>query len=96
MEVQASPAEEETTPWYRQDIPVLTLPALASTYPGHFSPIADTRSSSLTVEDAAPGAWDQLYGTGLAPGTNRRPGPGFFHPRLRRTQKPGAGDPAKQ
>ena len=62
MEVQASPAEEETTPWYRQDIPVLTLPALASSYPGHFSPIADTRSSSLTVEDAAPGAWDQLYG----------------------------------
>ncbi|CAI8879530.1 MULTISPECIES: autotransporter outer membrane beta-barrel domain-containing protein [Pseudomonas] len=62
MEVQASPADEETTPWYRQDIPALTLPAPASHYPGHFRPIADTRSSSLTVEDAAPGAWDQLYG----------------------------------
>ncbi|MGJ7518739.1 autotransporter outer membrane beta-barrel domain-containing protein [Pseudomonas baetica] len=62
MEVQASPADEETTPWYRQDIPVLTLPALATTYPGRFSPAPDMRSSHFTTEDATPFAWDQIYG----------------------------------
>ena len=62
MEVQASPAEEETTPWYDQEVPVLTLPALATTYPGRFSANPDLRSSHLTIEDAAPSAWDQLYG----------------------------------
>jgi len=62
MEVQASPAEEDTLPWYRQDIPVLSLPAQVSSYPGRFSPIPDLRSSRLTTEDAAPAAWDQLYG----------------------------------
>ncbi|UCP10993.1 autotransporter outer membrane beta-barrel domain-containing protein [Pseudomonas sp. MM213] len=62
MEVQASPAEEETTPWYDQEVPVLTLPALATNYPGRFSARPDLRSSHLTIEDAAPSAWDQLYG----------------------------------
>lgn len=62
MEVQASPAQEDTTPWYRQDTPVLSLTALATTYPGHFSATPDLRSSNLTTEDAAPLAWDQLYG----------------------------------
>jgi outer membrane autotransporter protein len=62
MEVQASPAEEETTPWYRQDVPSLSLSAPTTSYPGHFSPFADTLSSSLTIEAAAPGAWDQVYG----------------------------------
>lgn len=62
VEVQASPAEEETAPWYDQEVPALTLPALASTYPGRFSANPDLRSSHLTIEDAAPLAWDQLYG----------------------------------
>ncbi|MHC8309050.1 autotransporter domain-containing protein [Pseudomonas sp. GT1P32] len=62
MEVQASPAEEETTPWYDQEVPVLSLPALATNYPGRFSAKPDLRSSHLTIEDAAPSAWDQLYG----------------------------------
>ncbi|MBD9611458.1 autotransporter outer membrane beta-barrel domain-containing protein [Pseudomonas sp. PDM02] len=62
MEVQASPAEEETTPWYDQEVPVLTLPSLATNYPGRFSANLDLRSSHLTIEDAAPSAWDQLYG----------------------------------
>lgn len=62
IEVQASPAEEETAPWYDQEVPVLTLPALATTYPGRFSAAADVRSSHLTIEDASPSAWDQLYG----------------------------------
>ncbi|MGH8385971.1 MAG: autotransporter domain-containing protein [Pseudomonas sp.] len=62
MEVQAQPNEEEATPWYRQDIPVLTLPALSTRYPGLFGPTADIRSNQLTTEDATPFAWDQIYG----------------------------------
>jgi len=62
MEVQASPAEEETTPWYDQQVRVLTLPSVAMSYPGHFSAASDTRSSGLTTQDASPSAWDQLYG----------------------------------
>lgn len=42
----------------------MTLPTITVTapYPGHFSAASDTRSSRLTIEDAAPSAWDQLYG----------------------------------
>lgn len=64
MEVQAGPAEDATLPWYRQDVPVMALPAVTITapYPGRFSTASDTRSSHLTIEDAAPSAWDQMYG----------------------------------
>jgi outer membrane autotransporter protein len=64
MEVLAGPAEEETTPWYRQDVPVMTLSALTITapYPGRLTAASDTRSSRLTIEDATPSAWDQVYG----------------------------------
>jgi hypothetical protein len=62
MEVQAGPAEDDATPWYREDVPTLTLPNVAAIYPGHFSATPDMRSSRLTTEDAAPAAWDQLYG----------------------------------
>lgn len=62
MEVQAAPTEEDTTPWYSQDIPMLALPALATTYPGRFGPTPEMRSLSLTTADAAPAAWDQVYG----------------------------------
>lgn len=62
MEVQAGPAEDEATPWYRQDVSTLTMPDVATLYPGHFAARPDLRSSRLTVEDAAPAAWDQLYG----------------------------------
>ena len=42
----------------------MTLPTIHITapYPGHFSAASDTRSSRLTIEDAAPSTWDQLYG----------------------------------
>ncbi|MHC8314252.1 autotransporter domain-containing protein [Pseudomonas sp. LB3P31] len=62
--VQAAPAEDETLPWYRQDVPVMSLPAISITapYPGHVSGASDARSSRLTIEDAAPSTWDQLYG----------------------------------
>jgi outer membrane autotransporter protein len=62
MEVQAAPADDDSTPWYRQDAPVLALPALATTYPGRFSPAPDLRSSDFTTENATPYAWDQVYG----------------------------------
>jgi outer membrane autotransporter protein len=62
IELLAATAEQETTPWYRQDIPTLGLTTLAATWPGQFSAHPDLRSSSLTTEDAAPTAWDQLYG----------------------------------
>jgi hypothetical protein len=64
LETQAAPAEEETLPWYRQDVPVLTLPTshLTSFYPGVFGSASDSRSSRLTIEDEAPSTWDQVYG----------------------------------
>jgi outer membrane autotransporter protein len=64
LEAQAAPAEEETLPWYRQDVPVLTLPTthFTSLYPGHFGAASDSRSSHLTIEDEAPSTWDQVYG----------------------------------
>jgi outer membrane autotransporter protein len=88
MEMQAATGEQETTPWYRQDIPTLGLSGVAPTWPGQFSAHPDLRSSSLTTEDAAPTAWDQIYGQpsrqaqtdylsqGLAvPGTQQLKGP---------------------
>ena len=41
---------------------MLSLPALAASYPGRFSAASDSRSTRLTTQDAAPSAWDQLYG----------------------------------
>jgi outer membrane autotransporter protein len=62
MEVQAAPADEESLPLYRQDIPELALPAIATNYPGNFNSRPDLRSSSLLTADTAPSAWDQIYG----------------------------------
>lgn len=62
MEVQASPAEDETNLWYNQELPTLTLPVGPATYPGRLRTIPDLQSSRLTVEDAAPSAWDHVYG----------------------------------
>jgi len=62
MEVQAAPADDDTAPWYRQDVPVFALPALATTYAGRFSPAPDMRSSHFITEDVTPYAWDQVYG----------------------------------
>ena len=31
MEAQAGPAADETIPWYREDVPVMTLPATVIT-----------------------------------------------------------------
>lgn len=63
MEAQAGPAEDETTSWYRQDIPVMTLPATVVTPgPQRLGPQPDLRGAKLITEDLAPSAWEQLYG----------------------------------
>jgi hypothetical protein len=62
MEVRASSAEDETPLWYNQALPTLTLPAGSATYPGRLGVNPDLQSSRLTVEDAAPSAWDHVYG----------------------------------
>ncbi|MFJ5237611.1 autotransporter domain-containing protein [Pseudomonas neuropathica] len=63
MEAQAGPAADETTPWYRADVPVMTLPTTVITPgPQRLSPRPDLQGANLITEDLAPGAWDQLYG----------------------------------
>ncbi|MDR9864568.1 autotransporter outer membrane beta-barrel domain-containing protein [Pseudomonas baetica] len=63
MEAQASPVADETTPWYRENVPVMTLPATVITPgPQRLSPQPDLRGGDLITEDLAPGAWEQLYG----------------------------------
>ncbi|MCU0121862.1 autotransporter domain-containing protein [Pseudomonas sp. B2M1-30] len=63
MEAQAGPVADETTPWYRADVPVMTLPATVITPgPQRFSPRPDLQGSNLITEDLAPGAWERLYG----------------------------------
>ncbi|WP_311880826.1 MULTISPECIES: autotransporter outer membrane beta-barrel domain-containing protein [unclassified Pseudomonas] len=63
MEAQAGPAADETTPWYRADVPVLTLPTTVITPgPQRFSPRPDLQGTRLITEDLAPSAWDELYG----------------------------------
>lgn len=80
LEVQAAPAEEETTPWYDQQVPVLSLPAVATTWPGRYSAAPDLRSSHLTTEDAAPFAWDQLYGQSARQAQTDYESQGFTQP----------------
>ncbi|WP_064618163.1 autotransporter domain-containing protein [Pseudomonas sp. GR 6-02] len=62
MEVRASSAEDETTPWYSQQLPTITLPFGLATYPDRLRVNSDLPSSRLTIEDAAPLAWDHAYG----------------------------------
>lgn len=80
LEVQAAPAEEETTPWYDQQVPVLSLPTVATTWPGRYSAAPDLRSSHLTTEDAAPFAWDQLYGQAARQAQTDYESQGFTQP----------------
>ncbi|WP_423205609.1 autotransporter outer membrane beta-barrel domain-containing protein [Pseudomonas kribbensis] len=63
MEAQAGPVADETTPWYRQDVPIMTLPATVITPDSQrLSPRPDLRGTHLLTEDLAPSDWDQLYG----------------------------------
>lgn len=63
MEAQAAPAADDISPWYRENVPVLTLPATVITPgPQRFSQRPDLRDSRLITEDLAPGAWERFYG----------------------------------
>ncbi|WP_339452523.1 autotransporter outer membrane beta-barrel domain-containing protein [Pseudomonas sp. EA_5y_Pfl2_R50] len=63
METQAGPAADEATPWYRDDVPVMTLPTTVITpAPQRFSPRPDLQGTRLITQDLAPSAWDELYG----------------------------------
>ena len=57
MEAQAGSAADETSPWYRENVPVMTLPATVITpEPQRFSQRPDLQDSRLITEDLAPGA----------------------------------------
>ena len=60
MEVQAASTEDESIPWYRQDVPAFTLPTSDSTLTGSFT--ANTVFETQTLSDAAPSAWERVYG----------------------------------
>lgn len=62
MEVQASPVEDEPIPWYRQDVPTFTLPTPEVTNNIRFTRNIGLDNQLLTVEQAAPSAWDRVYG----------------------------------
>ncbi|WP_282413261.1 autotransporter outer membrane beta-barrel domain-containing protein [Pseudomonas sp. PS01299] len=81
MEAQAGPAADETTPWYHQDMPVLTLPATVVTpEPQRLSPRPDLRGTDLITEDLAPAAWDRLYGQSARQAQTDVLSPGFATP----------------
>ncbi len=81
MEAQAGPVADETTPWYRQDVPILTLPATVITPdPQRLSPRPDLRGNHLITEDLAPSAWDQLYGQASRQAQTDILNPGFATP----------------
>ncbi|APC14362.1 autotransporter outer membrane beta-barrel domain-containing protein [Pseudomonas frederiksbergensis] len=62
MEVQASPVEEQPIPWYQQDVPAFTLPTPDVTNNIRFTRNPGLDNQLLTVEQAAPSAWDRVYG----------------------------------
>ncbi|POA21917.1 autotransporter outer membrane beta-barrel domain-containing protein [Pseudomonas sp. FW300-N1A1] len=62
MEVQASSADDETTPWYRQDVPTFAFPAPEVPQSGHFIRQPGLENQLLTIEQAAPSAWQRVYG----------------------------------
>ena len=62
MEVVASSAEEEAIPWFRQDVPTFAFPAPPIPEPGQFMRQPGLDNHLLSIEQAAPSAWQQVYG----------------------------------
>lgn len=62
MEVQAASSEDESIPWYRQDVPVFTLPTPDSALAGSFNSNTTFETHPLTINEAAPSAWERVYG----------------------------------
>ncbi|MFW9081461.1 autotransporter domain-containing protein [Pseudomonas sp. P2757] len=81
MEAQAGSAADETTSWYRENVPVMTLPATVITPgPQRLSPRPDLRGNHLITEDISPTAWDQLYGPSSRQAQTDVLSPGFAMP----------------
>lgn len=62
MEIQASSAEDEAIPWFEQDVPALSLPTPDTSHSIRFTRNPGLDNQLLTVEQAAPSAWDRFYG----------------------------------
>ncbi len=61
MEIQASPVEDEAIAWYQQDVPAFTLPTPDVSNNIRFIRDPGRDNQLLTVEQAAPSAWDRVY-----------------------------------
>lgn len=59
MDVQASPAEVDSTFWYLQDAPILTLQTSPASYPRQFSANPRLESPSSSLNESL--LWDQLF-----------------------------------
>ena len=62
MEVLAAAPEEEAIPWYRQDVPSFTFPATQPLQTGRFMSQPGIDNQRLSIEQAAPSAWQRVYG----------------------------------
>ena len=62
MEVRAQSADDETLPWYRENVPAFTLPTPDVAYDGYFARTPSFDNPQLTIAEAAPFAWDRIYG----------------------------------
>jgi len=62
MKIQASSAEDEAIPWFEQDVPALSLPTPDTRNSIRFTRNPGLDNQLLTVEQAAPSAWDRVYG----------------------------------
>ncbi|TVT83573.1 autotransporter outer membrane beta-barrel domain-containing protein [Pseudomonas sp. H3(2019)] len=62
MEIQASSVEDAAIPWYQQDVPALSLPTPDTSNSIRFIRNPGLDNQLLTVERAAPSAWDRVYG----------------------------------
>lgn len=62
MEVQAASTEDESIPWYRQDVPAFILPTSDSTLTGGFTANTSFETLPQTINEAAPSAWERVYG----------------------------------
>ena len=62
MEILAADADEEAIPWFRQDVPSFTFPAPQPLQTGRFLSQPALDNQRLSIEQAAPSAWQRVYG----------------------------------
>ena len=62
MEVLAADTDDEAIPWYRQDVPSFTFPAPQPLQTGRFLSQPALDNQRLSIEQAAPSAWQRVYG----------------------------------